>query len=173
MGDPGRVRLHQRRRGTRRRDGREGVDLACRSRFDADRDAACARGRRLPPRARVVRKSSCRRYARRGRNPLLRRDPRIDEYARLLVERSLGVQAGWQVAIRANHLGWPLIEAVIEQIARKGGYPILQLQFEQVGGPFAREAPLELLREPAPLQKQIWETVDGMISIYCPEDVRE
>jgi aminopeptidase len=103
----------------------------------------------------------------------LRRDPRIDEYARLLVERSLGVQAGWQVAIRANHLGRPLIEAVIEQIARKGAYPILQLQFEQVGGPFAREAPLELLREPAPLQKQIWESVDGMISIYCPEDSHE
>jgi len=104
---------------------------------------------------------------------LLRRDPRIDEYARLLVERSLDVQPGWQVAIRGNHLGRPLIEAVIEQVARKSAYPILQLQFEQLGGPFAREAPLELLREPAPLQRQIWETVDGVISVYSPEDVHE
>jgi aminopeptidase len=103
----------------------------------------------------------------------LRRDPRIDEYARLLVERSLGVQAGWQVAIRGNHLGRPLIDAVIEQIAKRSAYPILQLQFEHVGGPFARAAPLELLREPAPLQKQIWESVNGVISIYSPEDAHE
>ena len=104
---------------------------------------------------------------------LLRRDPRTDEYARLLVERSLGVQAGWQVAIRGNHLGRPLIDAIVEQIARKGAYPILQLQFEQVGGPFAREAPLEMLREPAPIQRHIWDTVDGLITIYCPEDAHE
>ena len=41
---------------------------------------------------------------------MLRRDPRTDEYARLLVERSLDVQAGWQVAIRGNHLGRPLLD---------------------------------------------------------------
>ena len=104
---------------------------------------------------------------------MLRRDPRIDEYARLLVERSLDVQPGWQVAVRGNHLGRPLIEAVVEQIARKGAHPILQLQFEQFGGPFAREAPLELLREAAPIQRHIWETIDGVITIYCPEDAHE
>ena len=103
----------------------------------------------------------------------MRRDPRIDEYARLLVERSLDVQPGWQVAIRGNHLGRPLIEAVTEQIARKRAYPILQLVFEQTGGPFAREAPLELLREPSPIQRHIWQTIDGVISVFSPEDVRE
>jgi aminopeptidase len=103
----------------------------------------------------------------------LRRDPRTDEYARLLVERSLDVQAGWQVAIRGNHLGRPLIEAIVEQIARKGAYPILQLQFEQLGGPFAREAPLDVLRVTAPIQRHIWETVDGVITIYCPESAHE
>jgi aminopeptidase len=101
------------------------------------------------------------------------RDPRVDEYARLLVERSLGVQPGWQVCIRGNHLGRPLVEAVMEQIARRGAYPILQLSFEQVGGPFAREAPLELLREPAPLQRRIWEEMDALLSVWSPEDVHE
>ena len=93
------------------------------------------------------------------------RDPRIDEYARLLVERSVGVQPGWQVAIRATPLARPLIEAVIEQIARNGAYPILQLAFEPIGGPFAREAPLEVLARAAPLQRRIWDEVDGVISI--------
>ncbi|HEY2777867.1 MAG TPA: aminopeptidase [Gaiellaceae bacterium] len=103
----------------------------------------------------------------------MRRDPRTGEYARLLVERSLDVQAGWQVAIRGNHLGRPLIEAIVEQVARKGAYPILQLQFEQIGGPFAREAPLDVLRVPAPIQQHIWDTVDGLITIYCPEGAHE
>ena len=103
----------------------------------------------------------------------MRRDPRIDEYARLLVERSLGVQPGWQVALRGNHLGRPLLEAVMEQVARKGAYPILQLQFEQVGGPFVREAPLELLRTTAPLQRRVWEEADGIITVYSPESAHE
>jgi aminopeptidase len=103
----------------------------------------------------------------------VRRDPRIDEYARLLVDRSVGVQPGWQVDVRGNHLGRPLIEAVIEQIARRGAYAILQLSFEQVSGPFAREAPLDVLRVTAPLQKRIWEEVDAVISIWSPEGAHE
>ena len=101
------------------------------------------------------------------------RDPRIDEYARLLVERSVAIQPGWQVSVRGTHLARPLVEAVIEQIARIGAYPILQLVFEQVGGPFAREAPIGVLREPAPLQRQIWEQVDAFIAIWAPENARE
>jgi aminopeptidase len=101
------------------------------------------------------------------------RDPRIDEYARLLVDRSVGVQPGWQVLVRASHLARPLVESVLEQIAGRGAYPILQLSFEQTGGPFAREAPLELLREPAPLLRRIWQEADAYISIYAPENTRE
>ena len=101
------------------------------------------------------------------------RDPRIDQYARLLVERSVAIQPGWQVSVRGTPLARPLIEAVIEQIARIGAYPILQLSFEQIGGPFAREAPIEVLREPAPLQRRIWQEVDAFISIWGPENARE
>jgi aminopeptidase len=101
------------------------------------------------------------------------REQRIDDYARLLVDRSLGVQPGWQVCVRGNHLGRPLVEALVEQIARRGAYPILQLTFELIGGPFAREAPLELLREPAPLQRRTWEEMDAVVSVWSPEDVHE
>jgi len=103
----------------------------------------------------------------------VRRDSRIDAYARLLIERSVPVEAGWQVLVRGNHLARPLIEALCEQIARKGAYPILQVSFEQLGGPFAREAPLDLLRVTSPLQKRLWEECDGIITIWSPEDARE
>lgn len=101
------------------------------------------------------------------------RDPRIGEYARLLVDRSVGVQPGWQVHVRGNHLARPLIEALLEEVARRGAYPILQLSFEQIGGPFAREAPLELLRVAPPLQRRIWEEVDAVISVWSPEGAHE
>jgi aminopeptidase len=103
----------------------------------------------------------------------VRRDSRIDEYARLLIERSVPVEPGWQVLVRGNHLARPLIEALCEQIARKGAYPILQVSFEQLGGPFAREAPLDLLRVTPPLQRKLWEECDGIITIWSPENARE
>jgi aminopeptidase len=101
------------------------------------------------------------------------RDPRIDEYARLLVGRSVGVQPGWQVQVRATPLARPLIEAVLEEIARRGAYPLLQMNFELIGGPFAREAPLETLRVAAPLQQRIWAEADAFIAIWAQENTRE
>jgi aminopeptidase len=100
------------------------------------------------------------------------RDSRIDEYARLLVHRSVGVQPGWQVVVRSTPLARPLVDAVQEQIARRGAFPFLQLAWDQFGGPFVREAPLEVLAEPAPIQLRMWETCDAFISISAPENVR-
>jgi aminopeptidase len=101
------------------------------------------------------------------------RDPRIDDYARLLVERSVPAWPGAQIVVRSTPLARPLIEAVVEEAARRGAYTLLQLAFELVGGPFAREAPLDLLREAPPLQRTIWERADGMIVIWAPENARE
>jgi aminopeptidase len=101
------------------------------------------------------------------------RDPRIDEYARLLIERSVPVRPGAQIVIRSTPLARPLIEAVVEEVARKGAHTLLQLAFELVGGPFARNAPVEMLREPSPLQQAIWEQADGFVIIWAPENARE
>jgi aminopeptidase len=101
------------------------------------------------------------------------RDPRVDAYARLLVERCVDVQAGWEVLIRSTALARPLVEAVIEEIGRRGAQPLLQLSFETIGGPFARAAPVEVLREAGPLQRRIWEECDAMITISAPENTRE
>ena len=101
------------------------------------------------------------------------RDPRIDDYARLLVGRCVGVEAGWQVAVRATALARPLVEAVLEEIARRRAYAVLQLTFESIGGPVERVAPVDLLREPSPLQRRIWEDVDAFITLWAPESTAE
>src|SRR5580765_3399177 len=101
------------------------------------------------------------------------RHPQVDAYARLLAGRCVGVQPGWQVLVRATPLARPLVEAGMEEIARRGAEPLLQLTFEMVGGPFAREAPLERLREASPLQRRIWAECDAVITIFAPESTRE
>jgi aminopeptidase len=101
------------------------------------------------------------------------RDPRIDDYARLLVRRCVDVQEGWQVAVRATHLARPLVEAVLEELARVPAYPVLQLSFETIGGPFERLAPTEYLRDASPLQRRIWEEVDAFVTIWAPESTKE
>jgi aminopeptidase len=101
------------------------------------------------------------------------RHERIDDYARLLVDRCVAVEPGWEVLIRTTTLARPLVEAVMEQVARRGAEPLLQLTFEMIGGPVAREAPLENLREASPLQRQIWSECDAIITISAPESTRE
>ena len=77
------------------------VSLAARGSIGSRR-CRRSRSRSSCGRSRVVRTGqlSCRRC---GEIELRRvRDPRIDEYARLLVDRSIGVQPGWQVLVRGN-----------------------------------------------------------------------
>src|SRR6266487_6967596 len=91
-------------------------------------------------------------------------DPRIEEYARLLVERSLGVRPGWQVWINSSPLGRPLVEEVVRLIARRGAYPLVRLggagmedvPFETI---WALEAPQKLVAEAAPADRHAWETM--------------
>src|SRR5947199_9219161 len=65
-------------------------------------------------------------------------DPRIEAYAKLLVERSLDVQPGWQVWINSSALGRPLVEEVVRLIARRGAYPLVR-----IGGAAMEDIPLE------------------------------
>jgi aminopeptidase len=100
-------------------------------------------------------------------------DPRVSEYAGLLVDRCLGVQARWQVAISAHVLARPLIEEVQRQIARRGAWAITQLSWDGNGGAWMREAADDLLREPAPLNELIQQNADAFMSISAPENVRD
>ena len=102
-------------------------------------------------------------------------DPRIEAYAKLLVERSLDVQPGWQVWINSSWLARPLVQEVVRAIARRGGYPLVRLGdagMEDV--PFevmwAREASQELLTTVAPADQHAWQTMDAWMNIGAPEN---
>ncbi len=101
-------------------------------------------------------------------------DPRVAKYARLLVERSLGVQAGWQVLIRSTPEARPLIEEVMRLIAHKGAYPLLRMNWTLFPSDdvWAVEAPVELVGEPAPIDLFAADHMDARITIGAPDNTR-
>src|SRR5215471_18703850 len=102
-------------------------------------------------------------------------DPRIEAYAKLLVEECIDVQPGWQVVVLGSYLGRPLIEEVLAQVARRGAYGLLRLTFgESSIAPHAwlREAPLELLSTLPSIEKFALETIDAVIVVDAPENTR-
>ena len=104
-------------------------------------------------------------------------DPRVEQYARLLVDRSLDVQPGWQVMIVASPLARPLVEELVRQIARKGAWPLVRLSFiDQEQVPFdslwATEAPEELLGTMAPSEARTRDELDAWMLIFGSENTR-
>jgi aminopeptidase len=101
-------------------------------------------------------------------------DPRVAEYAQLLVERCLGVQPGWQVLIRSQPAARPALEEVQRLIARRGAYPLLRMNFSlwPVDEAWAAEAPAELVAELAPIDRYASDHMDARITMEAPDNTR-
>lgn len=105
-------------------------------------------------------------------------DPRIQHYARLLVERSIDPQPGAQIVVLSNFLARPLVEEVVRALGRRGAYPFVQIS---LGGEdlwpletvWAEEAPVTAIAERPPLRVALEDGIDGWIRIGAPENTRE
>jgi aminopeptidase len=100
------------------------------------------------------------------------RDPRLEQYARILIEDCLSVQPGWQVLVSAPSLAGPLIDELASQLGARGAYALVR-QSVLGGIPWILAAPEELLKVPAPIEVHVLENVDALISISAPENTRE
>jgi aminopeptidase len=104
-------------------------------------------------------------------------DPRVQEYARLIVDRSIDVQPGWQVMVISQPAARPLLEEVVRLIGRRGAYPLVRFSYVMEQLPFrtlwSEEAPMELLGEVAPADKHAWDTIDAWMLLGAPENSRE
>jgi aminopeptidase len=103
-------------------------------------------------------------------------DPRIEAYAKLLVEECVDVEPGSQVLVVSSPLARPLVEEVVRRIARRGAYALLRLSF--TGNLYAdvvwvQEAAEELVAKPAPLVAYTLEAIDALIAIDAPENTRQ
>ena len=100
------------------------------------------------------------------------RDPRIEQYARILVDTCVGVQPGWQVILWGGPMARPLVDEVARQIGQRGAYALVRANL--TGNlPWILEAPDELIDTLAPIEAYAFEQADGLIAIDAPENTRE
>jgi aminopeptidase len=100
----------------------------------------------------------------------------VEQLARLLVGRALGVEAGWQVAISTTPLARPLVAALVAELGRRGAYPIVRLATVDLDVfPFATEwaehAPLELLEQFPSAMRRSTEELDARVIVFAPEAI--
>jgi aminopeptidase len=105
-------------------------------------------------------------------------DPRIEQYARLLVERCIDAQPGWEVVVVGSTQARPLVEEVIRALGRRKAIPVVQLSFSGMDyWPFetvwAETAPAELVAERSPLRVKVEDECDAWIRIGAPENTRD
>ncbi len=104
------------------------------------------------------------------------RDPRDEQYARLLVEQCIDVQPGWQVMVNSGVLGRPLYEEVVRVIAERGAYVLSRLSFASGAGPnslWVNNVPEELLSTMPSIEEHAFLNVDALIAIVAPENTRD
>jgi len=103
------------------------------------------------------------------------RDPRDEQYARLLVETCIDVQPGWQVMVSSHVRGQPLFEEVCKVIAERGARVVPRVTFAGFGPPhpWIRKASDELLSVVAPVEEHAYLEVDALVAIVAPENTRE
>jgi aminopeptidase len=103
------------------------------------------------------------------------KDSRDEQYARLLVEKCIDVQPGWQVIVSSHVLGQPLFEEVCKVVAERGAYVLPKVSFGSFGTPFpwVRAASDELLSAPPPIEEYAYLNADAAVAIVAPENTRE
>jgi aminopeptidase len=105
------------------------------------------------------------------------KDPRDEQYARLLIETCIDVQPGWQVLVSSGVLGRPLFDEVCRVVAERGAYVLPRVVFHSaLGGPplmWVNAASEELLSKPAPIEEHVLLNVDALVAIVAPENTRD
>ncbi len=102
-------------------------------------------------------------------------DDRNRRYAALLVDTCLGVQPGWQVLMWGGALARPLLEELERHLARRGAYALTRISFDGsifLSPAWLREAPLDLVAAPSPIERHAIEHCDALIQVVAPENTR-
>jgi aminopeptidase len=98
-------------------------------------------------------------------------DPRTQAYARLLVD-CIDPQPEWQVLVRSQPPGRPLVEEITRELGRRGARALVRLGLDSFGGTFVRDAPMELLTTLSDIERNEIESASSYMAILAPENTR-
>ena len=104
-------------------------------------------------------------------------DPRVFNFAKILVEHSTRVQPGDRILIEATPAAAPLVREVYLQILAKGGHPVPFLQFSEMFFPqhedlLTRHGSDDQLAFVPPFHAIAYEQFEGRIRIHSSENTR-
>lgn len=95
-----------------------------------------------------------------------------NRFAALLTQYCLDLQPGQTVLIEAEPAALPLLEALQEEVLRRGAYPIVELFPASVSRPFFELGEAWLDQPPLP-QMQLMEQVDASLRIESAQNPLE
>ncbi len=99
-------------------------------------------------------------------------DPRVEKFARVLVEHSTRVQPGDRVLIEATTAAEPLVRALFKQILEKGGHPHPLLAFPEQGALYLTYASETQLDFVPTFQQLAYEQFESRIRIHSVTNTR-
>src|ERR671919_387363 len=100
-------------------------------------------------------------------------DPRVEAYARLLVDRSIDPAPGWHVLVATTTNARTLAEELSRQLAARGAYALTRIHFGAaypLDPAWIAAAPGELAGGLAPLEQEVVDRVDGLVFVLAPDD---
>src|SRR5215472_12851890 len=92
-------------------------------------------------------------------------DPRIERWAKTLVNYCLQVQPGQMVLLVASPVAEPLLAEVYRATLRAGGHPVTQIQLSALDEIRLREGNDEQLQWPNPVNALLAEHMDARLFI--------
>lgn len=100
-------------------------------------------------------------------------DPRLDRWAKVLVEYSLAVKPGEYVLIEGHHLAAPLIRALCRTVLAAGAHPEAQVHLDGLEEDFLKRATDAQLDFVSPARKTAFERLDAWIYLWGDGNTRE
>lgn len=99
-------------------------------------------------------------------------DARITKFAQILVEYSANIQKGDRVLLEGTTAAAPLIEALYEEVLKRGGYPYPMMELPEQMEIFYRHASDEQLQHTPIFRKYAYDEFESRIKIHSVTNTR-
>ena len=99
-------------------------------------------------------------------------DPRIETFAKVLVDYSANVQTGQFVWVNGDTTAAPLLLAIYRRVLERGAHPILMSQPDETDATFFRHANEDQLSYVSPVHKTLINEIDAQISVMAQTNTK-